>query len=342
MPNLYFPPEWQEQQAILLTWPHKFSDWRQRLSSVEKVFSNLCQILDPLANLLIIAYDENHLKHIQTFLPTCAHVEYLVAPTNDTWIRDYGPITVFKNHKPYMLNFEFNGWGKKFAADLDNKINNFLNSSHLLQSYKLLQMNKVLEGGSIETDGQGLMITTTNCLLKRNSLMNKKDYEALFKEQLGIHTVWWIENAYLSGDDTDSHIDNFVRFISPTQLCYLQSKDSKDEHHAILQAMEKELKSYCASYSRAIDLIPLPLPHAIYIERKRVAASYINFLITNGAVIVPTFGVREDEHALNILREALPTYRIQGVYALPLVTQGGGIHCSTMQIPRLPESSLFN
>lgn len=257
--------------------------------------------------------------------------------TNDTWARDHGGITVFEQGKPIVYDFVFNGWGMKYAANLDNQI-----------TYRLLQLRTfadgvpinrlplVLEGGSIESDGKGTLLTTAECLLSmnRNDRLQKEDLETYLKEVFGLKRILWLENGFLAGDDTDSHVDTLARFCSEDTIAYVQCRDESDEHFEELQAMEQELQAFRQTDGTPYRLIPLPMADPVYDEKgERLPATYANFLILNGAVLLPFYDSPKDEAAKSILQQAFPDREIVGINCLPLIRQHGSLHCVTMQYP---------
>jgi agmatine deiminase len=337
--NLRLPAEWEKQSAVLLTWPHAHSDWAPLLTHVEPVFIELARQITQHEQLVISCYDSAHERYIRRLLQyagldsTKLHT-YLV-PSNDTWVRDHGPITVLKEDVPYLLDFTFNGWGQKFNGDLDNHITRRLHDSGAFGSTTLETFDFVLEGGAIETDGAGTLLTTSRCLLspKRNPQFDRAQIEAKLTEFLGTDRVLWLEHGYLAGDDTDSHIDMLARFCNPHTLCYVACDDSQDEHHAALLAMKNELKMLRTREGNPYELVPLPWPRAKHAaDGRRLPASYANFLIINGAVLVPSYDDAADEEALRCLRGCFPRHEVIAIPCLPLIQQHGSLHCVTMQL----------
>ncbi len=334
------PAEWEPQSAILLTWPHVHSDWAPWLTQVEPVFVELARQIILREQLIISCYDSAHETYIRKQLQQAAvdgeKVATYIVPSNDTWVRDHGPITVLKEGVPCLLDFTFNGWGQKFDSRLDNLVTRRLHDLRAFGNTSLETIDFVLEGGGIETDGAGTLLTTSRCLLspKRNLHFNRQQIEAKLKELLGVERILWLEHGYLAGDDTDSHIDTLVRFCSPGRLCYVTCDDPQDEHYPELQAMEAELKKFRTPDGIPYELIPLPWPRAKYDEDgQRLPASYANFLIINGAVLAPTYDDAADAEALQCLQDCFPQHKIISIPCLPLIQQYGSLHCVTMQLP---------
>lgn len=258
-------------------------------------------------------------------------------PTNDTWTRDFGPITVLNEGHPHLLDFTFNGWGLKFSADLDNRVTRHLHREKAFGDTPMTTFGLTLEGGSIESDGRGTLLTTSTCLLNdnRNPHLNREQIQETLRQVLGARKVLWLENGYLAGDDTDSHIDTLARLCPDDTILYVRCDDPEDEHYAALQAMEKELRALRTCGDRPFRLIPLPWPQARYgDDGHRLPATYANYLVINGAVLVPTYDDPQDAHALSAVGEAFPDRAIIGVNCLPLIEQHGSLHCVTMQLPK--------
>lgn len=336
-------PEWYPQDAVLITWPHRYSDWKENLAEVESSFILLTLAITRVSKIIIIAYDKLHQMDIAKRLSfvgvQASQCIFHIAPTNDTWTRDYGPITIQtadKNLK--LLDFSFNGWGEKFRADLDNQITQQLFHANVFKINLIERFDFVLEGGSIDTDGQGTLLTTSACLLssKRNLGLSQADITEKLKQYFGAQKVIWLENGYLAGDDTDSHIDTLARFCNANTIAYVACDDSKDAHYTALKAMEAELQQANNAQGQAYHLIPLPWPSAKYDKEDghRLPASYANFLIINGKLLLPLYEDEKDAQAIGILQQALPEYEVIGIPFLPIIYQHGSLHCLTMQLPQ--------
>ena len=323
--------EWERQNAVLLAYPHKNSDWNEDLETAKIPFFKMAQAIAYSQMVYLLCDDINEAK--KDFCST-TNIIFIEAKYNDTWIRDYGPISADENGKNILLDFKFNGWGGKFEASLDNKVTKFLHSKGFFGATPLISYDFELEGGAIESDGSGTILTTKSCLLNpnRNGGLSQKEAERALKEYLGAKRVLWIENSYLEGDDTDGHIDMLARFISKDTIAYIKCEDSQDSHYKSLLEMEKELKSFKTSEGRAYNLIPLPFPQPKYKDANRLPASYANFLITNKAIIAPTYQDKQDKIALETLKELFPTREVIPIPSLKLIEQGGSVHCSSMQV----------
>lgn len=336
-PNIIFPAEWADQSGVMLTWPHENTDWAEMLDEVEDCFSSIAKAIAEREKLLIVCPDQvrltEKLKHLQT-----ENIIFAQLPSNDTWARDHGAITVFADNQPTLLDFTFNGWGLKFAANLDNQItsslfrNGFFSPGVQYANKKYL----VLEGGSIESDGEGTLLTTRECLLSvnRNQSLSEEQIAAQLTNLFGVQQIHWLSAGYLAGDDTDSHIDTLARFCNPQTIAYVKCEDENDEHFKALQMMEQELRALQTLTMEPYHLIPLPMADEVFDGADRLPATYANFLIINGAVLLPLYNSPKDEIARQQLQKAFPDREIVGIDCCPLIRQHGSLHCVTMQFPK--------
>lgn len=332
----FLPAEWHLQSLIQLTWPHKNTDWAPMLGEVDVCYMELAKEITARQPLLIVTPELERVRGLIYNKVNMDNVYFLECPTNDTWARDHGFITMLTEQGPLLLDFCFNGWGMKFAANEDNQINRRLFASGLLHGAYRNCLDFVLEGGSIESDGKGTLLTTSTCLLapNRNETMNRKDIENHLKSLFHLEQVLWLDYGYLSGDDTDSHIDTLVRFCPEDTLVYVKCTDENDEHYEALQRMEEQLSSFRTLDGCAYRLLPLPMPDAIVCNGERLPATYANFLIMNEAVLYPTYAQPDnDERAKKVLSQAFPHHDIIGVDCRALIKQHGSLHCATMQYP---------
>ncbi|MGR6873459.1 agmatine deiminase family protein [Pseudomonas sp. HK3] len=341
------PPEWHPQDAIMLTWPNADTDWAPYLSEVEPVYIEIAHQVLKRQSLVVICHDEPLQKHVQALLNTSdinagdidtRQLYTFVISCNDTWARDHGPITLVNEQKQTRsLDFVFNGWGNKYESSLDNAINKrLLEQPAIHAAYKAVDL--VLEGGGIEVDGKGHLLTTEQCLLNqnRNSELLREKIELELNKRLGTQKVLWLKHGYLAGDDTDSHIDTLARFAPNNTITYVQCSDERDEHFDELNKMEQELQALRNRDGLRFNLIPLPMPIACFNEEgERLPATYANFLIINGAVLFPTYRQKEtDAFALAQIHKAFPQHDIITVDCLPLIQQFGSLHCISMQLPQ--------
>jgi agmatine/peptidylarginine deiminase len=333
------PAEWEPQSFVQLTWPHAGTDWADMLDEVSECFVSIAREIVKRERLLIVCADKNsvreQLRDLSQDKITCVEI-----PTNDTWARDHGGITVMEDGKPVVLDFTFNGWGMKFPANLDNQITRQLFEKNIFPDNVKYQnrLNFVLEGGSIESNGQGTILTTSECLLSENrNNLTKEEIEAKLKEYLGAERILWLHHGYLAGDDTDSHVDTLARFCSPDTIAYVKCDDENDEHYSELKKMEEEIFSFAPL---GVGGIPLPMADAVYDENgDRLPATYANFLIINDAVLMPTYNSPKDEIARGQLQKAFPDREIIGIDCLALIKQHGSLHCVTMQYGASPNPS---
>ena len=352
MNNKRLPAEWEPQAFVQLTWPHEGTDWKDVLPEVEECYRRIAiEILKREPLLIVTAEDRDPLQDINWLdlndddeeMPPYFFPYYIVhCPTNDTWARDHAFITLVKNGECQLLDFQFNGWGMKFAAGDDNQINSYVwaqEASRLLRgpySYKN-QLDFVLEGGSIESDGRGTILTTTSCLLSknRNESLKKKDVAQELRRRLSCSRILWLQHGCLAGDDTDGHIDTLARLCPNDTIAYVRCEDPLDEHYEVLEQMEAEIEALRTREKEPYRLVALPMPKPIYdSEGNRLPATYANFLVVNGAVLYPTYNQPEqDALAACRLQLAFPDHEIVGIDCSVLILQHGSLHCATMQYP---------
>ena len=335
--KILLPAEWAEQSGVMLTWPHEETDWVEMLDEVEVCFIAIAKAISENEKLLIICRNSTKLckKLVDCRIENIIFAEF---PSNDTWARDHGAITVMINRKPVLYDFGFNGWGLKFAANLDNELTSRLFRNDFFQNhveYKNMQ-HLILEGGSFESDGEGTLLTTRNCLLSvnRNGYLTEKQIEKELMAIFGLFRVLWLSSGYLAGDDTDSHVDTLARFCSPEIIAYVKSDNPDDEHYKALSLMEEELMTFKTLRNLPYQLVPLPMADPVYDNNFRLPATYANFLIINNAVLVPTYNSCKDHVAMQQLKKAFPDRQIIGINCLPLIKQHGSLHCVTMQFPK--------
>ena len=332
--NRRLPAEWEPQSAIQFTFPHAQTDWADILEEVLPCFIEAIETISRYEKVLVVCRDQNE---VRLLLKNAVqdNLTLVDIPSNDTWARDHGGITIFEEGKPLILDFVFTGWGLKFPAFLDNLITGRLQAQGVFKA-PVRHGGLALEGGGIESDGEGTLLTTAECLLSpnRNPHLDQADTEAKLKELFGLQRVLWLHHGYLAGDDTDSHIDTLARFCSVDTIAYVQCLDTNDEHYEALQAMEKELQAFTTAEGKPYQLIPLPMVTACFAaDGHRLPATYANFLIINQAVLVPTYQVPEDEQALVQIQKAFPNHEVIGIDCRALIEQHGSLHCITMQYP---------
>lgn len=336
--EIVLPAEWAEQEFVQLTWPHAQTDWAYMLDEVNACFVDIAREIALRQKLLIVCSDR---LATQTLLRGCNLENILLVelPSNDTWARDHGGITIFSNGKRVICDFGFNAWGLKFPAHHDNQLTRRLFERGIWgkeTGYKNC-LDFILEGGSIESDGRGSLLTTTQCLLAPNrNYKSREEITVLLTDCFGLQQVLWLTHGYLAGDDTDSHVDTLARLCPHDTIAYVQCLDESDEHYEELAKMEGELRDFKTLDGNPFRLLPLPMADAVYDESgERLPATYANFLIINTAVLMPAYNSPKDEIARKQLQKAFPGYEILKIDCRALIRQHGSLHCVTMQYPKL-------
>lgn len=338
--DTHLPAEWAPQSAVQLTWPHDGTDWAPILPMVTDCYVRMALEIALREPLIIVAQKPEEAEAtLKQRLPAEAlgNIRFYPMPTDDTWARDHGFITLLSPQGPLLLDFQFNGWGKKFEAAQDNRINRTLMEQQVFRGTYIDHLDFVLEGGSIESDGRGTILTTSQCLLapNRNQPLSQTDIENRLKEYFHAQRVLWLNHGYLEGDDTDSHVDTLARLCPNDTIAYVQCTQTDDPHYEELRLMEEELKQMRTPEGEPFTLVPLPMAAPAYDdEGQRLPATYANFLVINGAVLMPTYNHPElDEQAQRQLQKAFPKHEIVGIDCRALIIQHGSLHCCTMQFP---------
>lgn len=334
------PPEWGPQSAVMLTWPHALGDWGTALPQVESVFIELATHISRRQRLIVSVQDSISREHVHVLLKSAdadiSNVAVYIVPSNDIWVRDHGPVVVMQDDQTILLDFSFNGWGGKYAADQDNLVTRRLHQQSAFGATPLRSIDRVIEGGAIEVNGLGYLLTTRNCLTlaSRNPGLDETSLEGLFRDWFDCHTVHWLGHGYLAGDDTDGHIDTLARFAAPQTILYQGCDDPADEHYQSLLAMRGELANLRQADGSAYELVALPLPAPLYnTQGQRLPAGYTNFLIINDAVLMPCYDDSADAVAAEIMSSYFKNREIIPVDCRALVEQFGSLHCATMQLP---------
>ena len=334
--NAVLPAEWAPQSGIQLTWPHAGTDWAYMLTEVQACFAAIAREIAQRELLLIVTPEPEEVKKQISATVNMQNVRFMECETNDTWARDHGAITMLDAEGASLLDFMFNGWGLKFASDKDNLITRQAVESGFLNGRYVNRLGFVLEGGSIESDGLGTLLTTSECLLSlnRNGQMSRDEIEDYLCSVFHLKQVLWLNHGYLAGDDTDSHVDTLARLCSPDTIAYVQCTDTQDEHYEALHQMEEQLKTFRTLNGNPYRLLALPMVDKIEEEGERLPATYANFLIMNDAVLYPIYRQPEnDQRAKEVLQAAFPHHEIVGVDCCALIKQHGSLHCVTMQYP---------
>lgn len=327
------PAEWEKQSFLQLTFPHQESDWAYMLDEVTVCFAEIIKTVSRFQDVLVVCDNVNRVK---SYFKSTQNIYFIQTESNDTWARDHSGVTVIENGYAVVHDYIFNGWGDKFDAGLDNQITKKLFEKGIFENCSIKNFDLVLEGGSIESDGKGTILTTSECLLSknRNEHLSKVEIEQILKDNLGAERVLWLNHGYLAGDDTDSHIDTLARFCDEKTIAFIGCDNSEDEHFEALHQMKKELQQFTDVNGNHYELVELPLPDACFDEiGNRLPATYANFTIVNGAVLVPIYGVSQDEKALEILQNCFPDRKVIGLNCRVLIEQHGSLHCVTMQYP---------
>tara|TARA_R110002095_G_scaffold213518_2_gene204270 strand:+ start:5384 stop:6439 length:1056 start_codon:yes stop_codon:yes gene_type:complete len=337
------PAEWEPHQATLLSFPFNGNDWPGKYDVIKWAFVEIIRKVVEFERVLLVVKTESQQQTVSALLDQAhadtKNVKYIIQNTNRSWMRDSGPIVVqCSNGKREALQFRFNGWAKYANHRLDWKIPSVVASALKLPLTEVVYQNQpvVLEGGAIEVNGRGTLITTEECLLDqkiqvRNPGFTKQDYAAIFQEYLGVSNVIWLDEG-IEGDDTHGHVDDICRFVNPTTVVACVESNKKDVNHRRLEKNHDRLKQARLEDGGKLNVVSLPMPGRLDFEDLRLPASYVNFLVTNGCVLVPTFNDPNDAHALGILRELFPGRQIIGIHAVDLVWGLGTLHCLSHEI----------
>jgi|WetSurSiteA1Bulk_404760.scaffolds.fasta_scaffold00038_6 agmatine deiminase len=336
----WLPPEWCEHECTWITWPRNKSDWPSKFNPIPCVYAEIVRALTISEKVKIILPTMSSINSgVKEFLfkyPISPQmVEFVYIETNRSWIRDYGPIYIAGqcDGDPglKMLDFRFNGWGKYYNYNYDNLVNKEIYNYD--SSIPIISSDVVLEGGSIDVNGSGSLITSESCLLNkdnpRNPSMTKEDYEELFYSHFGVDDIIWLKGK-LNGDDTDGHVDELARFVNDDTILVAYERDPLDINYAVLQ---DNLDILCKT---RFNIRKIPLPSSlIYFDGQVLPASYLNFYICNHAVLVPTFNDVNDREALTIFDNIFPGKKVIGINCVDLLLGLGSIHCATMQQPKV-------
>jgi agmatine deiminase len=337
------PAEWEPHEATWLAWPHQKEDWPGRFAPIAWVYADIVRRLARRERVRILISDaaqETRTRRMLRWLGVDeAAVEFFPAPLDRTWVRDFGPIFVKASAGEVALtNWRFNGWAKYANWQHDDAVPDFLAERLGLRQWQPVVDGHrvVLEGGSIDVNGQGALLTTEECLLSpiqaRNPELNREQIEQVLCDYLGVRKILWLRNG-IAGDDTHGHVDDLARFVSPNVVVVASEEDRSDVNYEPLLENRRLLESMTDQDGRPLQVVPLPMPEPVIFKGQRLPASYANFYIANGVVLVPTFNDPRDRIALNILSELFPDREVTGIYCGDLVWGLGTLHCMSQQQP---------
>jgi len=331
------PAEWEPQAGILVAWPHAGTDWAARLDAVETTYVALIHAIARFEPVVVCVADAGIRTRAEKLLGAHTLATHLVrfveVPYDDTWLRDSGPITLTDGRRFRLTDFRFTGWGGKFEGSRDDRLIAQLAAQGLFRDVEHRRVDWALEGGAIESDGRGTILTTWRCLNHRHPLATRAEIDAVLLDGLAARRILWLEHGYLEGDDTDAHIDTLARFAPDDAIVYQACDDPSDPHHAELARMAAELAALRTPEGAPYRLHALPWARPIRDAGRRLAASYANYLIVNGAVLIPAYGDPADAAAARVIGAAHPGRETVPVPCRPLIWQNGSLHCVTMQLP---------
>jgi agmatine/peptidylarginine deiminase len=334
--SLRFPAEWEPQSAILIAWPHAGTDWAERLAEVEETYIALVAAITRFQRVLVCVADDDVEAYARARLASAridmARVDFVELPYDDTWLRDTGPVTLAGDGFR-LLDFRFTGWGGKFGASDDDRVVERLHAGGVFADAGVERIDFALEGGAIETDGAGTLLSTWRCLSERHPGRSRGEIDAVLRDALRQDRVLWLDHGYLEGDDTDAHIDTLARFAPGDAIVYQACDDVDDPHHAELAAMAADIAALRTAGGMPYRLFPLPWARPVIDGGRRLAASYANYLVINDAVLVPAYGDPADDTAAAVIARAHPGREVVQVPCRPLIWQNGSLHCITMQLP---------
>ena len=337
------PAEWEPHEATWLGWPHELTDWPGKFAPIPWAFAEIVRHLSQVERVYLLVENREAESRVKSILKksgaNLGAVDFFRVPTDRGWMRDSGPICVKNSTGEVALNhFLFNGWAKYSNHRRDSVAVTGVNKKLKHRVWQPMQKDRrvVLEGGSIDVNGRGTLLTTEECLLsktqERNPGFSREDYAEVFREYLGVTNVLWLKNG-IAGDDTHGHVDDLTRFVNPTTVVTIVENDPADANYSALQENLALLKTMKDQDGRALRVKTLPMPSPIYFDRQRLPASYANFYIANKIVIVPTFNDPNDRIALNTLAELFPSREVVGIACRDLVLGLGTLHCMTQQQP---------
>lgn len=335
--TLRLPAEWEAQAGVIIAWPHADTDWGPRLDRIEAAYTGLAAAIARFEPLVVCVADDAVEQRARALLANTGvaadRLRFVEVPYDDTWLRDSGPLTLAGPNGFELLDFRFTGWGGKYEGSRDDRLIETLRARGLFGAAAHRRIDWALEGGAIEVDGEGALLTTRQCLQQRHPQMTRGDIDALLRDAFHVEHVLWLEYCYIEGDDTDAHVDTLARFAPGGAIVLQGCDDPQDPHHAELARMREEIAALRRRDGRPYELHVLPWPRAIHDEGRRLAASYANYLIVDGGVVMPSYGDRADAEAARVVAQAHPGREVVMVDARELIWQNGSVHCLTMQVP---------
>lgn len=331
-----WPAEWEPHAATWVSWPHNRNSWPGKFELVPPQFAALVRSVAEVEPVHVLAGGEAVLAEAQQYVGDLPNVTLHPIATNDAWCRDHGPTFLIgpPDDPPALIDWEYNAWGGKYPPfDLDNAVPRQIAE---LQQRRRFAPRIVLEGGAIEGNGCGTLLTTESCLLNpnRNPELSRHEMEQFLVDYLGVRKVLWLADAELAGDDTDGHIDQLARFVNPVTIVAASEENRDDSNYHPLQSIHRQLQAMTDQDGRPLEIHRLPLPQPKFVGEQRVPASYLNFYIANDLVVVPQFEDPADRVAIEILSRLFPDRRVRGVPSLDLIWGLGSFHCLTQQEPR--------
>jgi len=338
--DYHFPAEWEKHAATWLSYPHNENSWPGRIQNIYPAYHQFIKEISHGEIVNINVNDDLMLIHVKEQLTTYGvdmkNIRFYIHPTNDAWCRDHGPAFLVNTDgldKKIIINWEYNAWGNKYPFDLDNKIPGLIAEKLRLP---IFSPGIVMEGGSVDFNGKGSLITTKACLLNknRNPQLNQSQIEHYLCAYYGVEQIIWL-NKGIDGDDTNGHIDDITRFINEDTVVTVMETDKNDPNYLPLLENFNTLKKVRLLNGKALNVIELPMPEPLFIEDQRVPCSYANFYIANAAVIVPIFGCKTDDIALNILSDCFPNRKVIGIDSSEIIWGLGSFHCLSQQEPEI-------
>ena len=330
-----WPAEWERHASTWVSWPHNPKTWPDKFEPVPEQFAQFVRLLARYEPVNVLAGGEAVMQVARQLVGDSPNVRLHDIPTNDAWCRDHGPTFLVsdKDLPPALVDWQYNAWGGKYPPfDQDNLVPRRIAE---LQGRRRFEPGIILEGGAIDGNGRGTVLTTESCLLNpnRNAGLDREATERYLRDYLAATNILWLTGGEVAGDDTDGHIDQIARFVGPSTVVVAVCDDPSEENYGPTQQNMAELQNLRDERGEPLTVVPLPLPRPLFVDDQRLPASYCNFLIANGCVIVPQFGDPADEHAIAILAQCMPDREVVGSPSLDLVWGLGSFHCLTQQEP---------